>query len=102
MQSRRRSRLIRIGSTVGVLIAAGLVAWGFSRGDDDRAPDSSTPVSPTIGVIQQPASVNSTIATTIATQVPVSAPSTEDVPTIPPGTVDVPLPPSSSDIATTP
>lgn len=106
MQSRRRSRLIRIGSTAAVLLAAGLVVWGFSRGDDDRDPDSSTPptVSPTIGVIEQPAVVNSTIAvttiSTIASQV--SAPSTEDVPTIPPGTVDVPLPPASSDIATPP
>ncbi|HEY7626880.1 MAG TPA: hypothetical protein VH761_07425, partial [Ilumatobacteraceae bacterium] len=71
MQSRRRSRLIRIGATVAVLVAAGLVAWGFSRGgDDERGPDTSTP--PTIGVIQQPASVNSAVATSIAS--PVSAP----------------------------
>jgi hypothetical protein len=98
VQSRRRSRLIRIGSTVAVIVAAGLVVWGFSRGNDDRAPGITTP--PTIGAIVVPAVVQTT---TGPSHTPGSAPATEDVPTIPTGTADVAIPvtsPLPSDIAT--
>lgn len=93
IESRRRSRLVRIGSTVAIVVAAALVAWGFSRANDDRSPDSSTP--PTIGVIQQPADV---ATTTRVTAVPATPLATEDVPSIPVGTADVALPPATSDI----
>lgn len=98
MQSRRRSRLVRIGSTVAIIAAAALAIWGFSRDDDDRSPDTSIPL---IGVIEQPAVVQTTKP---AAAVPGSAPATDDVPLIPVGTADVAFPPVSSptsgDIAT--
>jgi hypothetical protein len=89
--SRRRSRLIRIGSTVAVVVAAGLAVWGFSRSNDDRPNDTT----PGIGVINAPAEVNSTRPDIVGT-----APATNDVPTIPTGTADVALPPASTDIVT--
>jgi hypothetical protein len=93
IESRRRSRVVRIGSTVGVVVAAGLVFWGFSRGDDDRSPPSDS--SPGL-VINGPAEV----LTTQAVGVPAgSAPATADVPVVPVGTADVAFPPVSSDIA---
>jgi hypothetical protein len=99
VEARRRSRLVRTGSTVAVLVAAALVVWGFSRSNDDRSPGSTPP--PTIGVIQNPAVVQTT---TGSTRVPGSAPATEDVPSIPVGTADVAFPPITSpltsDIAT--
>jgi hypothetical protein len=96
IQSKRRSRLVRIGSTVGVLIAAGLVAWGFSRSNDDRLPKSDTP--PTIGVIGGPADVMTTQGAVGSPSV--TTPSTADVAVVPNGTLDIALPPVSSDIAT--
>jgi hypothetical protein len=96
IQSKRRSRVVRIGSTLGVLVAAGLVAWGFARANDDRSPTSDTP--PTIGVIQQPAVV---LTTQGGDRVPSgTVPSTADVPVFPTDTVDVAFPPVSSDIPT--
>ena len=93
MESKRRSRSVRIASTVGILAAGALVAYGFSR-DDDRAPVTTTP--PTIGVIQAPAQVQTT-------QAPVAGPTvapatTDDVPVVPVGTADIGFPPVSSDI----
>ena len=89
---------MRIGSTVGVVVAAALVAWGFARANDDRSPTSDTP--PTIGVIQSPADVHTTQAVTGAPSG--TAPITADVPVVPTGTADIalPTPPISSDIAT--
>ena len=85
--------MVRIGSTVGVVLAAGLVAWGFSRGNDDRSPTSDT--TPGL-VINGPAEV----LTTQAVGAPAgSTPGTADVPVFPVGTADVAFPPVSSDIA---
>ena len=95
IQSKRRSRLVRIGSTVGVVIAAALVAWGFSRSNDDRPPKSDTP--PTIGVIGGPADVLNTQAVGAPSG---TTPVTADAPVVPNGTADIALPPISSDIAT--
>lgn len=95
IESKRRSRVVRIGSTVGIVIAAALVAWGFARANDSRSPDSKTP--PTIGVIQNPADVHTTQGPPGPTA---SAPATVDVPKVPNGTVDIALPPLSSDIPT--
>jgi hypothetical protein len=95
IESRGRSRRTLIGVTVGVVAAAGLLAFGFSRSDDEREPIGNTP--PTIGVIQAPAQV----ATTLTVVPPGSAPDTVDVPTIPTGTADVAFPPvGSNDIPT--
>ena len=94
IEAKRRSRLVRIGSTVGVVVAATLVVWGFSRANDDRSPDSDTP--PTIGVIQNPA----VVLTTQGAAHPGSAPGTFDVPTVPTGTADIGLPPVTADIST--
>ena len=94
IESKRRSRLVRIGSTVGVVVAATLVVWGFSRANDDRTPDSDTP--PTIGVIQNPA----VVLTTQGAVHSGSAPGTFDVPTVPTGTADIGLPPVTADIST--
>ena len=97
IESRRRSRRTLIGVTAGVLVAAGLLAFGFSRSDDDREPTGGTP--PTIGVIQAPAQVATTQGVAVP---PGSAPDTVDVPTIPTGTAaDVAFPPvGSNDIPT--
>jgi hypothetical protein len=97
IESKRRSRLVRLGSTAAILIAAGLVVWGFARGNDDRSPGPTT--TPTIGAIVVPAVVQTT---TGSSHTQGSAPATEDVPTIPTGTADVALPvtsPLTSDIA---
>ncbi|MEP7114232.1 MAG: hypothetical protein ABI862_13285 [Ilumatobacteraceae bacterium] len=90
----RRSRTTLIAVTVGVVIAAALVAYGFSTSDDDdRVPTSTTP--PTIGAILSPGEV----ATTQNGSRPAgSAPDTADVPTVPTGTADVVFPPVSVDI----
>ena len=77
--------------TAGVVVAGALVAYGFSRSDDDR--DSNTP--PTIGVIQAPAQVATTQGPAVP---PGSAPVTADLPLVPAGTADVAFPPVSSDI----
>jgi hypothetical protein len=95
IESKRRSRVVRIGSTVGIVVAAALVAWGFARANDSRSPDSKTP--PTIGVIQNPADVHITQGSAGPTA---SAPATVDVPKVPNGTADIALPPVSSDIPT--
>ncbi len=94
IESKRRSRTTLIAVTVGVVVAAGLVAYGFSRSDDDRDLDSDTP--PTIGVIQAPADV---LTTQGVIELPVgSTPGNGDVQVLPPGTADVAFPPISSDI----
>jgi hypothetical protein len=80
-----------IAVTAGVVVAAGLVAYGFSQSDDDR--DSDTP--PTIGVIQAPAEVFTTDAVVV---IPGSAPTTDDLPFVPEETVDIGAPPISSNI----
>ncbi len=95
IESKRRSRVVRIGSTVGIVVAAALVAWGFARANDDRSPHSDTP--PTIGVIQNPAVV---LTTQGSARVAGTAPVTADVPLVPVGTADIALPPVSSDIPT--
>jgi hypothetical protein len=92
IEPKQRSRRAIIGATAGVVVAGALVAYGFSRSDDDSKPDSSTP--PTIGVIQAPAQV----FTTRDVAVPGSAPATNDVPTVPTGTADVAFPPVSSKV----
>lgn len=89
-ESNGRSRKTLIGVTIGVVAAGALVAYGFSRSDDERLP-SDTP--PTIGVIQAPAEV---FTTQPASAVPASAPVTADVPVVPAGTADVAFPPISS------
>ena len=95
IESKGRSRAVRIGSTIGVVVAGALVAFGFARANDDRVPATKTP--PTIGVIQSPADVHTSQAVVGA---PTGSPATtEDVPVAPPnGTVDVAFPPVSSDI----
>jgi hypothetical protein len=80
-----------IAVTAGVVVAAGLVAYGFARSDDD--PDSDTP--PTIGVIQAPAEVFTTDAVVV---IPGSAPTTDDLPVVPEETVDIGAPPISSNV----
>jgi hypothetical protein len=92
VEAKQRSRRTLIGVAAGVVVAGGLVAFGFSRSDDDSKPDPSTP--PTIGVIQAPAQV----FTTHDLAVPGSAPATNDVPTVPTGTADVAFPPVSSKV----
>jgi hypothetical protein len=94
IQSKRRSLVVRIASTVGVVAAAGLVVWGFSRDNDDRSPSSDT--SPAL-IINGPAEVLTTQAVGAPTG---SVPGTADVPVFPLGTADVAFPPASSDIAT--
>ena len=93
VEAKQRSRRTLVGVTAGVVVAGALVAYGFSRSDDKRDPDSNTP--PTIGVIQAPAQVFTTQNDVV---VPGSAPATNDVPTVPTGTADVAFPPISSDI----
>ncbi len=85
----------RIALTIGLVAVGALVAYGFSRSDDDdRLPVSTTP--PTIGVIQSPAEV---LTTQDVVAVPSgSAPVTADVPVVPSGTADVAFPPVSSNI----
>ena len=92
IESQRRSRITLIAVTAGVVVAAGLVAYGFSRSDDDRDP-ADTP--PTIGVIQSPAEVFTTDAVIV---IPGSAPTTDDLPVVPEETVDIGAPPISSNI----
>jgi hypothetical protein len=93
IEAKQRSRRTLIGVTAGVVVAGALVAYGFSRSDDDSQPDSSTP--PTIGVIQAPAQV---FTTQDVAAVPGSGPATNDVPTVPTGTADVAFPPVSSNV----
>ena len=93
VEAKQRSRRTLIGVTAGVVVAGALVAYGFSRSDDTRDPDTNTP--PTIGVIQAPAQVFTTQNDVV---VPGSSPATDDVPTVPTGTADVAFPPISSDI----
>ena len=93
IEAKRRSRRTLIGVTAGVVVAGALVAFGFSRSDDQREPNSNTP--PTIGIIQSPAQV---FVTQPDVAVPGSAPATNDVPTVPTGTADVAFPPVSSNI----
>ena len=92
VEAKQRSRRTIIGVTAGVVVAGALVAYGFSRSDDESKPDPSTP--PTIGVIQAPAQV----FTTHDLAVPGSGPATNDVPTVPTGTADVAFPPVSSKV----
>ena len=92
IEPKQRSRRTVIGVTAGVVVAAALVAYGFSRSDDDSKPGPSSP--PTIGVIQAPAQV----FTTHDVAVPGSAPATNDVPSVPTGTADVAFPPVSSNV----
>ncbi|MEP7203739.1 MAG: hypothetical protein ABI894_14080 [Ilumatobacteraceae bacterium] len=77
--------------TVAVIVAAALVAYGFSRGDDDR----DTDIPPTIGVIQAPAEVLTTRPLVVN---PGSAPTTDDLPLVPDETVDIGAPPISSNV----
>ena len=87
-EPKRRSRLPLIAVTFGVVVAAILVAYGFSQSDDDREPGSSTP--PTIAVIESPAEV----ATTQGSRPPEPPTETDDVPlVVPSGTADIGLPP---------
>ena len=92
IEAKQRSRRTLIGVTAGVVVAAALVAYGFSRSDDPRKPNSDTP--PTIGVIQAPAQV----FTTHDVVAPGAVPATNDVPLVPTGTADVAFPPVSSDV----
>jgi hypothetical protein len=85
---KQRSRIGLIAVTVGVVIAALLIAYGLSQSDDDNEPTSSTP--PTIGVIQAPAEVATTQG---VARPPESAPATNDLPLVVPGTADIGLPP---------
>jgi hypothetical protein len=85
-EPKRRPLIPLIAVTVGVVIAAVLVAYGFSQSDDDRDPGSTT--TPTIGVIQAPAEV----ATTQGARPPEPTSATDDVPLVPTGTVDIPSP----------
>jgi hypothetical protein len=92
-ESTRRSRTTLIAVTAGVVVAAALLGYGFSRSDDDRVP--STDTSPIVGVIQAPANVATTHGPALP---PGTPPATADVPTIPTGTADVAFPPVSVDI----
>ena len=92
-EAKRRSRKTLIAVTAGVVVAGALVGYGFSRSDDDRDPNSNTP--PTIGVIQAPAQVATTLGPAVS---PGSTPATADLPLVPSGTADVAFPPVSSDI----
>ena len=93
IEPERRSRRTLITVTVGAVVAAALIAFGFAQSDDDRVPASTTTV--TIGVIQAPAEV----ATTVARGIPSgSVAVTNDVPIVPTGTADVIFPPVSLDI----
>jgi hypothetical protein len=94
VESKRRSRRILLAVTVGVIAAGALVAYGFSRSDDDRAPTSDIP--PTIGVIQAPAAVQTT--QNVGASRTGSTPVTADVPVVPTGTADVAFPPVSSKV----
>ncbi len=86
---KNRSRFALILVTVGVVIAAVLVAYGFSQSDDDREPTSTT-TPPTIGVIQAPADVS----TTQGVRPPEETLATDDLPLVAPsGTADIGLPP---------
>ncbi len=94
IESKRRSRSVRLAATIGIVAAGLLVAYGFSQANDDRSPDSDTP--PTIAVIQLPAVVQTTQA--VGGQPSVSPSATDDVPVVPTGTADIAFPPVSSDI----
>jgi hypothetical protein len=89
VESKRRSRTTLIAVTIGVVVAGLLVAYGFSRADDDREPTTDVP--PTIAVIQAPAEVSAT--STTLSGVVISSPDTVDVPVVPDDTADVALPP---------
>ncbi|HEY0521558.1 MAG TPA: hypothetical protein VGC84_18860 [Ilumatobacteraceae bacterium] len=78
--------------TIAVIVAAALVAYGFSRSDDPRPGTDTIPI---VGVIQSPANVATTLGPPGPSQ---TTPGTADVPTIPTGTADVAFPPVSVDI----
>ena len=87
-EPKRRPLIPLIAVTIGVVIAAVLVAYGFSQSDDDREPGSTT--TPTIGVIQAPAEVS----TTQGVRPPEQTFATNDVPlVVPSGTADIGFPP---------
>ena len=93
-ESKGRSRTLLIAVSVGVVVVGVLVAFAFSRSNDERTPGTTPPA--TIGVIQAPAAVVTTVA---AGGTPTgSAPITADVPVVPTGTADIPFPPVSSNI----
>jgi hypothetical protein len=91
IESKRRPRTTLVAVTAGVVVAAGLAAYGFSRSDDDG--DPATP--PTIGVIQAPAEVFTTQPLVV---IPALAPTTDDLPIVPFGTVDIGAPLDSTNI----
>jgi len=91
VESKRRSRTTVIVAGIGVLVAAALVAYGFSRSDNKSEPVNDVP--PTIGAIQAPAEVSATSTTLSALGTPADSPDTVDVPVEPDGTADVALPP---------
>jgi hypothetical protein len=96
-RSDRRARRVRVAATAGVAIAGTLVVYGLTRPDDERSPATDTP--PTIGAIQSPAQVVTTLG---PLGVPIgTTATTEDVPIVPTGTADIPFtPPITSDIPT--
>jgi hypothetical protein len=99
IESKRRSRTARIALTIGLVAVTALVAYGFSRSDDDdRLPGSDTP--PTIGVIQAPADVliSGPVAVPGTADLAIVPASTSDIPSSPNGTADIVLTPVSSDI----
>jgi hypothetical protein len=97
--AKRRTRRMLAVLTIGLLVVGALVAYGFSRSSGDR-PSGSTTTSnptPTIGIIQTPAQVDSTRPV-----VQGSSPATADVPVAPLGTNDIVVPPGTADIAVPP
>jgi hypothetical protein len=97
--SKQRTRRMLAALTIGLLVVGVLVAYGFSRSTDDRPSSSTSTVpTPTIGIIQAPALVDSTRPV-----VQGSSPATADVPVAPPpGTNDIIVPPGTADIAVPP
>jgi hypothetical protein len=97
--SKQRTRRMLAALTIGLVVVGALVAYGFSRSSGDR-PSVSTTTSnptPTIGIIQAPALVDSTRPV-----VQGSSPGTVDVPVAPLGTADIVVPPGTADIAIPP
>jgi hypothetical protein len=102
--SKRRRTVALVAITVGVLGAGGFVVYGLSGSDGDSPITPTGPsITPTIGIIQAPAQVDSTRPV-----VQGSTPATADIPppvgtndiVVPPGTADIALPPVSADILT--
>jgi hypothetical protein len=94
IEPKRKSRTTLIAVSVGVVAAGSLIAYGFSRSDDDPGP--ATDIPPTIGVIQAPAAVQTT--QNLGANRTGSTPATADVPVVPVGTADIASPPVSSNI----